>query len=201
MSLLTEIDHSTERISTLIQAVKDYAYMDQAPLQDIDIHQGLESTLTMFSSRIKSGIVIERDYGCELPQICAYGSELNQVWTSLIDNAIDAVEERAKQDKTITPTISIRTRCEPDRLLVEIVDNGTGIPEAVRSHLFEPFFTTKGVGKGTGLGLHIAYRVILKHQGDIQVQSRSGHTRIQVRLPLTQPAQSALIPERTTANV
>jgi signal transduction histidine kinase len=201
VSLLTEIDHSTERISTLIQAVKDYSYMDQAPLQDIDIHHGLESTLTMFSSRLKSRIVIERDYGCELPHLRVYGSELNQVWTSLIDNAIDAVEERAKHDPTIAPTISIRTDCEPDQLLIEIADNGTGIPKEVRSRLFEPFFTTKGVGKGTGLGLHIAYRVITKHQGDIQVQSRPGKTRFQIRLPLTQPFPSTPSKEKTAAIV
>jgi signal transduction histidine kinase len=189
VSLLSEIDHSTERISTLIQSVKDYSYMDQAPLQDIDVHQGLDSTLTMFSSKLKAGIVIERDYGCDLPRLRAYGSELNQVWTNLIDNAIDAVEERATPDRSIPPTISIRTACETDRLLVEIADNGTGISEEVRSRLFEPFFTTKGVGKGTGLGLHLAYRIIMKHQGDIQVQSQPGETRFQVRLPLIQSIQ------------
>ena len=187
VSLLSEIDHSTERISTLIQAVKDYSYMDQAPLQDIDVHQGLDSTLTMFSSKIKPEMIIQRDYGCDLPRIRAYGSELNQVWTNLIDNAIDAVEARAMHDPTLAPTILIRTKCEPDRLLVEIADNGTGIPQEVRSRLFEPFFTTKGVGKGTGLGLHLAYRIIAKHHGEIQVQSQPGETCFQVRLPLTQP--------------
>ncbi len=185
VSLLSEIDHSTERISTLIQAVKDYSYMDQAPLQDIDIHHGLESTLTMLSPRIKSGVVINRNYGCDLPRLRAYGSELNQVWTNLIDNALDAVEERKTRDSTISPTITLMTSCETDRLLVEIVDNGIGISAEVRSRLFEPFFTTKGVGKGTGLGLHLAYQIITKHQGDIQVQSQLGETRFQVRLPLT----------------
>lgn len=189
VSLLTEIDHSTERISTLIQAVKDYSYMDQAPLQDIDVHQGLDSTLTMLSPKIKPGLVIDRDYGCDLPRLRAYGSELNQVWTNLIDNAIDAVEARTTHDPTVAPTISIRTECETDRLLIEIADNGTGISAEARSHLFEPFFSTKGVGKGTGLGLHLAYRIILKHQGDIQVQSQPGETRFQVRLPLTQSIQ------------
>lgn len=185
VSLLTEIDRSTERISTLIQAVKDYSYMDQAPLQDIDVHQGLDSTLMMLSPKIKPGMVIERNYGCGLPRLRAYGSELNQVWTNLIDNAIDAVGERTKHDPTIAPTILIRTTCETDLLLVEIVDNGTGISAEVRSRLFEPFFSTKGVGKGTGLGLHLAYRIIMKHQGDIQVQSQPGETCFQVRLPLS----------------
>ena len=185
VSLLTEIDHSTERISTLIQAVKDYSYMDQAPLQDIDVHQGLDSTLTMLSSKIKPELVIERDYGCDLPRIRAYGSELNQVWTNLIDNAIDAVEEKTTHEKAITPKILIRTQCETDRLLVEIVDNGTGLSAEAQSHLFEPFFSTKGVGKGTGLGLHLAYRIVMKHQGDIQVQSQPGETRFQVRLPIS----------------
>jgi signal transduction histidine kinase len=199
VNLLTEIDRSTERISTLIQAVKDYSYMDRAPLQEIDIHQGLESTLTMLSPKLKPGLTITRNYDCDLPQVCAYGSELNQVWTSLLDNAIDAVEERATHDPTIAPTISIRTACETDRVLVEFTDNGTGIPDAVRSHLFEPFFTTKGVGIGTGLGLHTAYRAILKHQGDIHVESRPGETCFQVRLPLAQPTQSVPLPEPVTA--
>ncbi len=185
VSLLNEIDHSSERISTLIQAVKDYSYMDQAPFQDIDIHQGLESTLTMLDSKLKTGIIIHRNYGCDLPQISAYGSELNQVWTNLIDNAIDALEDRMQHDQTITPTISIRTNCEADHLLVEIADNGAGIPEKVRSHLFDPFFTTKGVGKGTGLGLHTVYRIVVEdHHGDIQVLSELGDTRFQIRLPL-----------------
>jgi len=185
VSLLNEIDHSTERISTLIQAVKDYSYMDQAPLQEIDIHQGLESTLTMLSPKIKTGVVIHRDYGYDLPRVSAYGSELNQVWTNLIDNALDAVEERTKHDQAIFPTISIRTNCETDHLLVEIADNGTGIPEEVRAHLFDPFFTTKGVGKGTGLGLHTVYRIVVgEHHGDIRVLSEPGDTRFQIRLPL-----------------
>ncbi|BAZ11805.1 hypothetical protein NIES4071_36310 [Calothrix sp. NIES-4071] len=185
VSLLDEIDRSTERISTLIQAVKDYSYMDQAPLQEIDIHQGIESTLTMLSSKIKPEIAINRDYDCDLPQISAYGSELNQVWTSLIDNSLDAIEERMKYDLAFAPTISIRTSCETDRVLVEIADNGSGIPSEIQSHLFDPFFTTKGVGKGTGLGLHSAYRIIVgEHHGDIRVFSEPGNTRFQIRLPL-----------------
>jgi signal transduction histidine kinase len=181
--LLDQLENSTERISTLVQAVKDYSYMDQAPLQEIDIHEGLESTLTILSHKLKQGnIIVNREYECEIPRICAYGSELNQVWTSLIDNAIDAIKESLVEDKG---QIWIRTNCETDFLLVEIADNGPGIPQEIQSHIFEPFFTTKGVGQGTGLGLHIAYRVVVgQHQGDIRVFSQPGDTKFQVRLPM-----------------
>lgn len=180
--LLAEIERSTTRISTLVGAVKDYSYMDQAPLQIIDIHQGLESTLTMLSYKLKGGIKVIKEYGCDLPKINAYGSELNQVWTNLIDNAIDALDENSSEED---PTIWIRTNCEGDALMVEIADNGVGIPPEKLAHIFEPFFTTKGVGKGTGLGLHIAYRIVVgQHQGDIQVVSQPGDTRFQIRLPL-----------------
>lgn len=178
MGLLEEIDHCTARISTLVEAVKDYSYMDQAPLQEIDVHQGIESTLTMLSYKLKQGsVVVNREYDCEVPRISAYGSELNQVWTNLIDNAIDAINGQGQ--------IWIRTSCESDFLLVEIADNGPGISPEIQSHIFEPFFTTKGVGEGTGLGLHIAYRIIVgQHQGDIRVSSQPGDTKFQVRLPI-----------------
>jgi len=186
VGLLDEIERCTTRISTLVQAVKDYSYMDQAPLQVIDIHEGLESTLTMLGHKLKRSINIIKEYGCELPKINAYGSELNQVWTNLIDNAIDAVEESALKLTQDAPTIWIRTNCEGNSLMVEIADNGYGIPPEKMSHIFEPFYTTKGVGKGTGLGLHIAYRIIVgQHQGDIHVLSQPGDTRFQIRLPLT----------------
>ncbi|NJM69645.1 MAG: cyclic nucleotide-binding domain-containing protein [Scytonema sp. RU_4_4] len=123
--------------------------------------------------------ILTREYDCEVPLISAYGRELNQVWTNLIDNAIDAIHEQNGQ-------IWIRTSCESDFLLVEIADNGPGIPPEVRSHIFEPFFTTKGVGEGTGLGLHIVYRIVVEqHQGDIRVLSQPGDTRFQVRLPMS----------------
>lgn len=195
LRLLDEIEHSTVRISTLVQAVKDYSYMDQAPLQEIDVHEGIESTLTILSHKLKhSGVIVIKEYGCNLPRISAYGSELNQVWTNLIDNATDALKERVGShwvgewggvnDEKSSPTIWIRTRCEKDFLLVEIADNGPGIPPEIQSHIFEPFFTTKGVGMGTGLGLHIAYRIIVEqHQGDIRVVSQPGDTRFQIRLP------------------
>ena len=187
VGLLSEIDRSTARISTLVEAVKDYSYMDRAPLQDIDVRDGLESTLTMLSPKLKRGIKVIREYGENLPQISAYGSELNQVWTNLIDNAIDAVDENIDADNSTdrNPTIWIRTDCEGDFLRVEIADNGSGISPDKMTHIFEPFFSTKGVGKGTGLGLHIAYRIVVgQHQGDINVLSQPGDTRFRVRLPL-----------------
>lgn len=177
--LLDELDHCTTRISTLVDAVKDYSYMDRAPLQEINVHEGIESTLTILNHKLKhSNVVVTREYDCDVPLISAYGRELNQVWTNLIDNAIDAVNGQGGQ-------IWIRTNCESDFLLVEIADNGPGIPAEVQSHIFEPFFTTKGVGEGTGLGLHIVYRIVVgQHEGDIRLLSQPGDTRFQVRLPM-----------------
>lgn len=178
--LLYEIKSSTTRISDLVSAVKSYSYMDQAPLQDVDIHKGIESTLTILRYKIrKADITIKREYDSNLPHVNAYGNELNQVWTNLIDNAIDAIGEHG--------TILIRTKNEDnDHVLVEIVDNGNrGIPEDVKSRIFEPFFTTKDLGKGTGLGLSISHRIVTEtHRGDIRVYSRPGETRFQVRLPI-----------------
>jgi signal transduction histidine kinase len=178
-TLLEEIEHGTSRISDLVKAVKDYTYMDQAPLQEIDIHEGLESTLIMLNHRIKHGITITREYDHSLPRICAYGSELNQVWTNLLDNAIDAMNGQGK--------IWIHTARENDHAVVEIADDGPGIPVEIQHRIFEPFFTTKGVGKGTGLGLDICSRIVRKHQGDIHVISQPGNTCFQVRLPIDGP--------------
>jgi signal transduction histidine kinase len=178
--LLYEIKSSTTRISDLVSAVKSYSYMDQAPLQDVDVHKGIESTLTILQHKIrKADITIVREYDSNLPHVNAFGNELNQVWTNLIDNAIDGVGEHG--------TISIRTRNEGnDHILVEIVDNGNqGIPEDVKPRIFEPFFTTKDLGIGTGLGLSISHRIVTEtHGGDIRVYSRPGETRFQVRLPI-----------------
>lgn len=177
VGLLNEIEHGAERISELVKAIKDYSYMDQAPLQDVDVHEGLESTLTMLKHKLKQGVVVTREYDRSLPRISAYGSELNQVWTNLIDNAIDAMGGQGQ--------IWVRTRCEHDQVLVEIADNGPGIPPDIQHRIFEPFFTTKGVGEGTGLGLDITYRtVVSKHKGGISVFSNPGDTRFQVRLPI-----------------
>lgn len=178
--LIYEIKSSTAQISELISAVKSYSYMDQAPLQDVDIHNGIESTLTMLHHKLKeTDITIIREYDSNLPHINAIGNELNQVWTNLIDNAIDGIGKHG--------TITIRTKNEGNnQILVEVVDNGSqGIPKDVQSRIFEPFFTTKEPGKGTGLGLSISHRIITQtHKGDISFYSRPGETRFQIRLPI-----------------
>jgi signal transduction histidine kinase len=178
--LIYEIKTSTTRISELITAVKSYSYMDQAPLQDVDIHNGIESTLTMLQHKLKEAdITIIREYDSNLPHINAIGNELNQVWTNLIDNAIDGIGKHG--------TITIRTRNEGNsQIMVEVVDTGSqGIPKQVQSRIFEPFFTTKEPGKGTGLGLSISHRIITQtHKGDISFYSRPGETHFQIRLPI-----------------
>ena len=175
-TLLDQIENSTGRISELVRAIKEYTYMDQGPDQEIDIHHGLESTLLMLRHRTKHGVTVKLDFDRALPKICARGSELNQVWTNLIDNAIDAMQGKGE--------LRIRTARELDHLLIEIGDNGPGIPPEVQRHIFEPFFTTKGVGQGTGLGLETARRIVQEHSGDITFESGPGDTRFQIRLPL-----------------
>jgi signal transduction histidine kinase len=177
--LTREIEATTGRISELVRAVKEYSYMDQQSEQEIDIHQGIESTLTMLKFRLKKGVNVTRQYDQTLPRLFANGSELNQVWTNLVDNAIDAMGGKGE--------LRIRTSRELDMLLVEIIDNGPGIPEDVKAHIFEPFFTTKGVGEGTGLGLDTVYRIVRSHHGEIIFDSKPGETAFQVRLPLKQP--------------
>ncbi len=180
--LLNSVEQSTGRISTLVKVVKDYSYMDQAPLQEVDIHEGLENTLIILHHKLKN-ITITRDYDRSLPHINAYGNELNQVWTNLLDNASDALDTVVGEKH-----IRIYTRREQEYVLLEIGDNGSGIPEEVQMHIFEPFFTTKGVGKGTGLGLDIAYHIVVnRHLGDLSVTSSPGDTRFQVRLPIERP--------------
>jgi signal transduction histidine kinase len=174
--LTREIEASTGRISELVRAIKEYTYMDQAPEQEVDVHRGIESTLTMLKFRLKRGVEVKRQFDTDLPRVFARGSELNQVWTNLIDNAIDAMGGKGQ--------LIIRTSRELDFLLVEIIDNGPGIPPSVKPHLFEPFFTTKGVGEGTGMGLDTVYRIVRSHRGEISVESRPGRTSFQVRLPL-----------------
>lgn len=175
VGLLDEIKLSTVRMSELVKAMKDYSYMDRAPLQEVDIHEGIESTLTILKHKLKGGIVVHREFG-NLPQINVYGSQLNQVWTNLIDNAIDATGGKGQ--------IWIRTSVEGDRIRVEIADDGAGIPPDIQPRIFEQFFTTKQVGKGTGLGLDIARRIVVGHKGDIRFDSQPGNTRFQVRLPI-----------------
>jgi signal transduction histidine kinase len=177
--LLGEIENGSKRVSELVRSIKEYSYMDQAPEQEVDVHKGLESTLTMMNHVLKHGIEVVRDYDTSLPPICARGSELNQVWTNLIDNAAGAMKGKGE--------LRIRTARENDRVLVEIRDNGPGIPAAIQTRIFEPFFTTKPVGEGTGLGLDSVRRIISTHHGDIQVQSQPGDTRFQIRLPISKP--------------
>jgi len=175
-----ELEHSTTRISDLIRAIKEYSYMDQAKLQEVDVTKSLETTLTIMHHKLKRGIAVTRNYAPDLPKIMAYGSELNQVWTNLIDNAADAMGDNGK--------LRIRTARENDFILVEIADNGPGIPADVKSRIFEPFFTTKGVGEGTGLGLDFVYRIVTGMHGQISVDSVPGDTRFAVRIPIQVPA-------------
>ena len=177
VELLSEIKQGAARISNLVSAVKEYSYMDRAPLQEVDVHEGLESTLTILDHKLKPGVVVTREYDTRLPRICAYGSELNQVWTNLIDNAIDAMDAQGR--------LWVRTAREEERILVEIADNGPGIPPEIQARIFEPFFTTKDIGKGTGLGLDIVRRIVVgQHKGSIRISSQPGDTRFQVCLPI-----------------
>ncbi|AGY59194.1 ATP-binding protein [Gloeobacter kilaueensis] len=177
--LVDEVEQSTARISQLVKAIKSYTYMDQAPLQEVDVHEGIENTLTILHHKLKYGVTIVREYAEDLPRLCAYGSELNQVWTNLIDNAIDAMNGKGQ--------ITIRTSLYPDTVLVELIDTGSGIPPDIQPRIFEPFFTTKGVGQGSGLGLDIVRRIVAHHRGSIRVESQPGHTRFKVCLPIRQP--------------
>jgi signal transduction histidine kinase len=183
-SLLDEITDAAERISSLLAAAKQYTQVDRAPIQSFDIHDGLDATLTMLGHKLGDEIEIVREYDRSLPKIAAFPGELNQVWTNVIDNAIDAMEGRG--------TLTVRTRPEgDDRVLVEIGDTGPGIPEEARNRVFEPFFTTKEVGKGTGLGLDIAWRIVVgRHAGEIRLESAPGNTRFQVVLPIQQSEQA-----------
>jgi signal transduction histidine kinase len=168
---------STARIFDLIRAIKDYSYMDQAPIQEIDITQGLENTLSMLQSRMRNVRVL-REYASNLPCISAYGSELNQVWMALLENALDAMENRG--------TIQLKVQISGDLMLIEVWDDGPGIPAEIQDRIFEPFFTTKAPGKGLGLGLDTVQRIVRKHRGYVSVQSTPGATCFQVRIPLDQ---------------
>ena len=175
-SLLDEINNGTERVSEIVTAVKSYTYLDEAPKKPVDIHEGLENTLVILKHKLKQGVTVLRDYDRNLPKIEANGGELNQVWTNLIDNAIDAMEGHG--------TLKLKTSQNDEYLVVEIIDDGPGIPPEVQPHIFEPFFTTKEPGKGTGLGLHVTYSIIQKHRGKVQVESDSNGTHFIISLPL-----------------
>jgi signal transduction histidine kinase len=194
--LMAEIEDSVTRISTLVGSARQYSQLDRTPYQPVDIHAGLEATLVMLTGKLKTGIRVVKDYAEDLPQIPGYAAELNQVWTNMIDNAVHAMDGEG--------TLTLRTAREGDTVLVEIGDDGPGIPPESRSRVFEPFFTTKAVGQGTGLGLDISYRIVVnRHRGDIVVESRPGDTRFQVRLPVDEPSlavRAALDPEDTSAD-
>jgi len=175
-TMLAEIESSTSRISDLVLAIKEYTYMDQSPVQNVDIVKSLETTLTILNHKLKHGVDVKRDYQKIPLMVNSFGSELNQVWTNIIDNAIGAMGGKGE--------LRVRTYREDDCVVVEIGDNGPGIPPDVKPHIFEPFFTTKGVGEGTGLGLDTVQRIVKKHRGNIQVTSMPGDTRFQVWLPL-----------------
>jgi signal transduction histidine kinase len=176
--LVQEIQNSTSRISELVRAIKEYSFMDQAPTQQVDVAKGIESTLTILTYKLKHGVTVIREYDPNLPKIFSYGSELNQVWTNLIDNAIDSMKGKGE--------LRIRTCPEGKDILVEIVDNGPGIPPEIQSRIFDPFFTTKAVGDGSGLGLDTVYRIVRQHHGNISFTSRPGNTCFRVRLPIEQ---------------
>ncbi len=177
-NLLNEIESSTSRISDLVRAIKEYTYMDQAPVQNVDIVKGLEVTLTIMNHKLKRGVTVHREYEPVPFLVNSFGSELNQVWTNLIDNAIDAMGGKG--------TLRVRTYRDDTCVVVEIGDSGPGISPEIEAHIFEPFFTTKGVGEGTGLGLDTVQRIVKKHRGTIQVSSKPGDTRFQVWLPLAE---------------
>ncbi len=173
---------STRRIFELISAIKDYSYMDQAPIQEVNLPQGIDSTLTMFNSRL-AGVELGRDYSPETPAILAYGSELNQVWTAILENALDAMDSLPADEPRC---LRVRTAISGQTVIVEFWDNGPGITPEIRSRIFEPFFTTKTVGSALGLGLDVANSIVTKHRGQITVESKPGRTCFQVRLPVEQ---------------
>jgi signal transduction histidine kinase len=171
-----QIGHSTKRISSLVRAIKEYSYMDQSPVQEVDLVNGIENTLTILEHKLRKGITVQRKYAPELPRVVANGSELNQIWTNLIDNASDAMKNKG--------ILTVRTALDGDSVVVEIGDDGPGIPKNVQSHIFEQFFTTKPVGQGTGLGLDTVRRIVRKLNGSVSFNSVPGDTRFQVRIPI-----------------
>ncbi len=173
--LLEEIGQAAGRISGIVNSLKSYVYLDQSPVQEVDIHASLENTLAILRYKLGKEITIKQQFDPALPPILGYGSELNQLWTNLIDNAIDALDGKGQ--------ITLRTTWREPWVVVDIADSGPGIPEEVQARLFSPFYTTKPVGKGSGLGLHISYKIVQKHDGDIKVNTRPGETHFEVWLP------------------
>jgi signal transduction histidine kinase len=177
---MSDIEDATSRVSNLVSAAKQYSQMDRAAHQWIDVHTGLDSTLVMLNHKIGEGVTVVKNYDRSLPQVPAHPAELNQVWTNLIDNAVQAMNG--------VGTLTVTTSREDDHLVVSVGDTGPGVPEELRKRVFEPFFTTKPVGEGTGLGLDISYRIVVNgHGGDITLSSEPGDTQFRVRLPLAEP--------------
>lgn len=184
--LVCDIGTSTSRISELVGAIKEYTYMDTAPVGDVDVHKGLDNTLVILKHKLKrKNITVVREYAEDVPRLKAHGSQLNQMWTNLIDNAVDAMPDGGR--------LRVRTRREPVDVLVEIRDNGAGIPEEARTRIFEPFFTTKPVGEGTGLGLDAVARIVRRHHGHIRFETKPGDTCFQVRLPLAPETKAEMV--------
>ena len=177
-SMVAAVSESSSRIFHIINSIKDYSYMDQAPIQDIDLVQSLENTLAVLRPRLQR-MVIVRDYEADMPTVTAYGGELSQVWTALIENAVDATKGQG--------TIKLVTRLQVEMAFIDIWDDGVGIDPALSSRIFEPFFTTKPLGQGLGLGLDLVRRILTKHFGSVSVQSKPHSTCFQVRLPLARP--------------
>jgi signal transduction histidine kinase len=176
-TLMSEIREGAGRISEIVKALKSYTYLDQAPVQAVDVHEGLNDTLVMLRGKLKQGVTIRRQFDTDLPRIQAVGSELNQVWTNIVDNAVGAMQGQG--------TLTLRTLEREPWVVVQIIDDGPGIPEDVQPKVFDPFFTTKPPGEGTGLGLNISHSIVVqRHKGEIEVRSRPGATCFEVRLPL-----------------
>jgi len=184
--VLREIAQGSGQIAAIVKAMKSYVYLDQAPVQDVNIHEGLENTLVILKHKLKRGIRVRRDFAVELPRVCAYGSELNQVWTNLIDNAADALEG--------TGEIHLRTRTEDSWVMVEVEDNGPGIPEQHWSQIFTWFFTTRPMGRRSGQGLHISYNIVHRHGGTMDFRSRPGKTVFTICIPVNFQENSTAAP-------
>src|SRR5256886_1080505 len=183
-ALLSEMKDSTQRISELVASIKSYSQMDRAAMQQIDVTDGIDSALVLLGHKRRPGIAVVRDYSASLPRIQAYPGELNQVWTNLIDNALDAM--------TGAGTLTLAARVEEEDIVVEVGDTGPGMPPQVASRAFDAFYTTKDAGKGTGLGLDIARRTVVeRHGGLITIDSQPGNTVLRVRLPIRPPMRTA----------
>ncbi|MEM6327023.1 MAG: ATP-binding protein [Bacteroidota bacterium] len=191
--LMAEIERSAVRISDLVASIKSYSHMDRAPArQSTDVHEGIDQTLTMLGHAIKKkSVSVQRAYGEDVPEVCVYPGEINQVWTNLLDNAIDAVEEGG--------TIAIRSWREGRLVCIALTDDGAGIPADIRDRIFEPFYTTKAPGEGTGLGLDVVQRIVGQHEGRIDVQSEPGQTTFTVCLPIDAPTQAVEVPDEAEA--